>query len=131
MLPNAIEVVTFFVEDIGAAKAFYQRVFAPEVVYQDDVSAVLKFSGAMINLLQATQAPQLVEPSPVAQPGSGARVLFTISVDDVDTVCAALRGLGVVLLNGPVDRPWDAAPRPSPIRPGTYGKSRRKSGRRS
>ena len=106
MLPNSIEVVTLFVEDIGEAKAFYQKVFAPEVVYQDDVSSVLKFSGAMINLLQARQAPQLVEPSPVASFGSGARVLFTIKVDDVDAVCAALRGLGVVLLNGPVDRPW-------------------------
>ena len=67
MLPNSIEVVTLFVEDIGEAKAFYQKVFAPEVVYQDDVSSVLKFSGAMINLLQARQAPQLVEPSPVAR----------------------------------------------------------------
>ena len=106
MLPSAIEVVTLFVDDIGEAKAFYQKVFAPEVVYQDDVSSVLKFSGAMINLLQATQAPQLVEPSTVAPSGSGARVLFTIRVADVDAACAKLRGLGVALLNGPVDRPW-------------------------
>ena len=103
---DTIEVVTLFVEDIDEAKAFYQKVFAPEVVYQDDVSSVLKFSGIMINLLAATQAPQLVEPSAVAAPASGARVLLTIKVDDVDAVCVELRSRGVTLLNGPVDRPW-------------------------
>jgi catechol 2,3-dioxygenase-like lactoylglutathione lyase family enzyme len=106
MLPNAIEVVTLFVENIDDAKAFYQKVFTPEIVYQDEVSSVLKFSGAMINLLKATEAPQLVEPSPVAAAGSGVRVLLTIKVDDVDAVCAELRCHGVTLLNGPVDRPW-------------------------
>jgi uncharacterized glyoxalase superfamily protein PhnB len=60
----------------------------------------------MINLLKVTEAPQLVEPSAVAAPGSGARVLLTIKVDAVDAVCAELRKLGVTLLNGPIDRPW-------------------------
>ena len=103
---DAIEVVTLFVEDIDDAKAFYQKVFTPEIVYQDEVSAVLKFSGAMVNLLAVTQAPELVEPSAVAAPGSGARVLLTIKVDDVDAACAELGRHGVSLLNGPVDRPW-------------------------
>ena len=67
---DAIEVVTLFVEDIDEAKAFYQKVFTPEIVYQDEVSAVLKSSGAMVNLLAVTQAPELVEPSAVAAPGS-------------------------------------------------------------
>lgn len=106
MLLDSIEVVTLFVENIDDAKAFYQKVFTPEVVYQDQVSSVLKFSGAMINLLKATEASQLVEPLAVASPGSGARVLLTIKVDDVDAVCAELRSYGVTLLNGPVDRPW-------------------------
>ncbi|MGR8965522.1 VOC family protein (plasmid) [Rhizobium leguminosarum] len=106
MLLDRIEVVTLFVDDIDEAKAFYQKVFAPEVVYEDAVSSVLKFSGTMINLLKVTDAPQLVEPSAVAAPGSGARVLLTIKVDAVDAVCAELRKLGVTLLNGPIDRPW-------------------------
>jgi catechol 2,3-dioxygenase-like lactoylglutathione lyase family enzyme len=105
-LPNAIEVVTLFVEDIAAAKAFYQKVFEPEVIYADEVSAVLKFEGAMVNLLQSSQAPELVEPVPVAPSQAGARMLLTIRVDDVNAVCTMLQGLGVSLLNGPVDRPW-------------------------
>jgi hypothetical protein len=83
MLLDSIEVVTLFVENIDDAKALYQKVFTPEVVYQDEVSSVLKFSGAMINLLKATEASQLVEPSAVAAPSSGVRVLRTIKVDDV------------------------------------------------
>ncbi|MBB4293559.1 catechol 2,3-dioxygenase-like lactoylglutathione lyase family enzyme [Rhizobium leguminosarum] len=103
---DRIEVVTLFVDDIDEAKAFYRKVFAPDVVYQDAVSSVLKFSGTMVNLLDAAQAAQLVEPSAVSSPGAGARVLLTIKVDDVDAVCTELRTLGVTLLNGPVDRPW-------------------------
>ena len=103
---DAIEVITLFVDDIDKARSFYQTVFAPEIVYQDDVSAVLKFSGTMVNLLKSTEAPQLVAPSAVAQSSSGARMLLTIKVDDTDAACAELRRRGVTLLNGPVDRPW-------------------------
>ncbi|MGO7895822.1 VOC family protein, partial [Rhizobium leguminosarum] len=70
------------------------------------VSSVLTFSGTMINLLDAAQAPQLVEPSAASAPGSGARILLTIKVDAVDSVCAELQKLGVALLHGPIDRPW-------------------------
>lgn len=103
-VPNAIEVVTLFVDDIARAKVFYDRVFEPEVIYQDAVSCVLRFEGVAVNLLQVSEAAQLVEPVPVAP--SGARVLLTIKVSDVDAVCMVLRERGVALLNGPIDRPW-------------------------
>ncbi len=105
-VPNAIEVVTLFADDIELAKAFYSSVFQPKVIYQDAVSCVLDFKGTLINLLQATEAPQLTEPVPVASSASGARALLTIKVDDVDATCALLRERGVKLLNGPVNRPW-------------------------
>ncbi|CAN7502040.1 VOC family protein [Rhizobium sp. LjRoot98] len=103
---DAIEVITLFVDDIDKAKAFYQTVFTPEIVYEDEVSAVLKFSGTMINLLKSTEAPGLVAPSIVAKSSSGSRVLLTIKVDDTDATCTELRRRGVTLLNGPIDRPW-------------------------
>jgi catechol 2,3-dioxygenase-like lactoylglutathione lyase family enzyme len=103
---NAIEVVTLFVTDIDATKAFYAKVFAAEVLFEDAVSAVLQFSGTMVNLLAASQAPELVTPSPVAAPGAGATMLLTVRVDNVDEACAELAALGVSLLNGPMDRPW-------------------------
>lgn len=106
MIPNAIEVVTLFVDDIAAAKAFYRRVFQPNIVDENEVSAVLQFGGAMINLLQQSNAPELVTPLPVAPSAAGSRVLLTIKVESVDTICADLATLGIALLNGPIDRPW-------------------------
>ena len=106
MLTNSIEVVTLFVSDIAASKAFYQKVFAPRIVYEDAVSAVLGFSGTMVNLLQQSQADVLVDPLPVGAPHSGPRILLTVRVDDVEMVCDSLKTLGVSLLNGPIDRPW-------------------------
>lgn len=103
---NAIEVITLFVEDLAAAKSFYHQVFRRPVVYEDAVSAVLKFDNLLLNLLQATEAPGLVEPLAVAPRGAGARMLLTIAVDDVDAVCRELESRGVRLLNGPIDRPW-------------------------
>jgi len=103
---NAVEVITLFVEDIAKAKAFYRKVFEAEVIYEDSVSQVLKFEGMMVNLLQETQAPQLVAPAPVAPAGAGSRVLLTIRVADVDATCRILESQGVIPLNGPVDRPW-------------------------
>jgi uncharacterized glyoxalase superfamily protein PhnB len=105
-LPNSIEVLTLFVDDIGEAKTFYLKIFEPAIVYQDEVSCVLKFDGAMVNLLQASNALPFVQPASVAPAAFGARILLTIKVDDVDAVCAELQDSGVVLLNGPIDRPW-------------------------
>jgi uncharacterized glyoxalase superfamily protein PhnB len=105
-LPSEVEVITLFVDDIASAKAFYAKVFASETVWEDAVSSVLRFGGLLINLLDVSRAPPLVEPLRVAQSSAGARALLTIRVVDVDQVCSALREIGVDLLNGPIDRPW-------------------------
>jgi len=105
-LPSEVEVITLFVDDIASSKAFYAKVFTAETIWEDANSSVLKFGGLLINLLVASQAPMLVEPLPVGPSSAGARALFTIRVADVDAVCAGLRGAGVDLLNGPIDRPW-------------------------
>jgi catechol 2,3-dioxygenase-like lactoylglutathione lyase family enzyme len=105
-LPSAIEVVTLFVDDIKEARLFYQKVFEPEVLFEDEVGSVLKFEGAIVNLLQVEQAPELVEPVAVAPAKSGVRMLLTIRVPNVDVACATLQACGVKLLNGPMDRPW-------------------------
>ena len=105
-LPSEVEVITLFVDDIASSKAFYAKVFAAETIWQDDVSSVLKFGGLLINLLEASRAPMLVEPLPIGPSSAGARALLTIRVTDVDAVCSGLREIGVDLLNGPIDRPW-------------------------
>jgi catechol 2,3-dioxygenase-like lactoylglutathione lyase family enzyme len=104
--PGPIAAITLFVEDLDAARGFYERVFDLPIHWQDDNSVVFLFGGTMINLLQVTEAPGLIAPAAVGGADAGARFQFTLGVDDVDAMCERLESLGVQLLNGPVDRPW-------------------------
>jgi len=104
--PEAIAAITLFVEDLEAAKRFYQEVFELPVVFEDDNSTVFRFGETLVNLLRTSEAPELVEPASVATPDAGVRFQFTLGVDDVDGRCKVLKERGVELLNGPMDRPW-------------------------
>ncbi|SMB83934.1 VOC family protein [Deinococcus hopiensis] len=103
---QGIQAVTLFVEDLEAARQFYREVFLLPVMYEDGNSAVFEFGGTLINLLRITQADELIAPARIAQPDSGSRLVFTIEVPDVDILCGELATRGVVLLNGPINRPW-------------------------
>ena len=104
--PKGISAITLFVEDLPAAKAFYQAAFGLPLVFEDPDSAVFRIGMTLVNLLKATAAKELIEPANVAGPEVGSRKVFTIEVDDVDAMCAELASRGVKLLNGPMDRPW-------------------------
>src|SRR5437868_14806493 len=86
--PKGIAAITLFVEDLAAARQFYREVFGLPVVYEDPVSAVFKFGNTLVNLLNVTEAPELVQPAQVASREAGARFVFTINVDDVDGMFA-------------------------------------------
>jgi Uncharacterized protein conserved in bacteria len=102
----AVTAVTLFVDDLAAARDWYARAFGLPEFYADDVSVVFSFDGLLINLLQSTEAPELIAPAAVGAADAGARAQYTITVDDVDAAVAALREAGVEVLNGPLDRPW-------------------------
>ena len=104
--PRGIGAITLFVEDLDACRQFYREVFGLPVHFEDDASAVFRFGDTLVNLLHATSAGELVAPAQVAGPDVGARMQFTLEVDDVDATCEELRRRGVKLLNGPMDRPW-------------------------
>ena len=104
--PRSIGAITLFVEDLETTKQFYLEVFGLPVAFEDDDSAVFNFGNTLVNLLRTTAARELIEPATVASPEAGARLQFTIEVDDVDAMCAELATRGVELLNGPIDRPW-------------------------
>ena len=104
--PGPIQAITLFADDLATTRQFYLDVFGLPVVYEDDNSACFRFGTTIINLLQVDNAPELVEPASVARSDAGVRAVMTISVDDVDATCAELATRGVVLLNGPMDRPW-------------------------
>ena len=100
-----LQTITLFVEDLAAARRFYAAVFDGRELFSDDVSTAVSIGDVVLNLLQADRAEDLVEPGAVGAPGP-ARCLLTVEVRDVDAVCAELATLGVVLRNGPQDRPW-------------------------
>ena len=101
-----LSAISLFVDDLAAARQFYQDVFGVPVVYEDEVSAALKFDNVIINLLNETEAPGLVEPGPVGGRDAGARFQLSIWVEDVDAVHADLQRRGITGMVGPVDRPW-------------------------
>jgi catechol 2,3-dioxygenase-like lactoylglutathione lyase family enzyme len=104
--PGGIAAITLFVEDLAAAKRFYGDVFQLPVFFEDDNSAVFKFGDTLVNLLEASEASELVAPDTVATPDAGVRFQFTLGVEDVDAMVDELKSRGVELLNGPMDRPW-------------------------
>jgi catechol 2,3-dioxygenase-like lactoylglutathione lyase family enzyme len=104
--PKFLEAITLFVEELDATKRFYRTTFGLPVVFENENSAVFKMGGTLINLLKIESANELIEPAQVARRDAGSRHVFTIEVDDVDTMCTALTARGVTLLNGPMDRPW-------------------------
>ena len=104
--PGGIAAITLFVEDLDEAKRFYGEVFGLPVVYEDENSAVFRFGETLVNLLQAGEAPALVDPATVADREAGVRFQFTLEVQDVDAMAEELQRRGVELLNGPIDRPW-------------------------
>jgi catechol 2,3-dioxygenase-like lactoylglutathione lyase family enzyme len=104
--PLALGAITLLTEDLALSRAFYRDVFNAPLVYEDENSAVFQFAETMINLLDVAAAGDLFDPLPAGTRDNGARVLFTIDVEDVDEECARLAALGVALINGPMDRPW-------------------------
>lgn len=104
--PQGLAAVTLFVDDLDRARAFYATAFGLPVHFEDTESVVFDVGGTLINLLVASAAGELVEPLSTGGRGDGPRCQYTLTVDDVDAVCAALSARGVTLLNGPVDRPW-------------------------
>jgi lactoylglutathione lyase len=112
----AVGAITLFVDDPRQAKAFYERVFDVSLVFEDDDSAAFAFEGTIVNLLALPAAHDLVAPGLVAGREHGSRCQLTIWVEDADEVCANLATRGVTF-----------APRASPTRTATCGRSRRSS----
>ena len=87
--------ITLFVEDLPAARSFYERVFGRTAAFGDDSSAGFKFDNTIVNLVDTRATGVVIAPVAVASPSAGSRFLLTIWVDDVDAACAELADQGV------------------------------------
>ena len=102
-MKNSVGAVTLFVGDKERAKEFYARAFELAPLMEDETSVLFRFENTMINLVDARSAGEMIAPGTV---GSGSRLQLTIFVENADETIELLRGRGVELLNGPIDRPW-------------------------
>ena len=48
---KGVGAITLFVEDLPAARSFYERVFGRTAAFEDDSSAAFKFDNTLINLV--------------------------------------------------------------------------------
>jgi catechol 2,3-dioxygenase-like lactoylglutathione lyase family enzyme len=103
---KCVGAITLFVEDPKRSKAFYEKVFDLSPVYEDEDATAFAFENAIVNLLRAPAAHELITPAVVAGGEGGSRLQLTIFVDDADAACAELATRGATLLNGPIDRAW-------------------------
>ena len=101
-----VSVISLFVDDFERSKGFYEKVFEASSLFEDDVSAVMRFENLLINLLKGSEADELIEPAKVGSAASGSPSMFTIFVESADETYELLKSRGVEFLNGPIDRPW-------------------------
>lgn len=97
--------VTLLTADLPAAVVFYGEVLEAEELYQDDVCAIFRLGAILVNVLTEREGRKLVAPVELGSPQSR-RSIVTLEVEDVGAVAQWLTDRGVVLLNGPLTRPW-------------------------
>lgn len=102
---NSVNVINLFAEDLARTKTFYRDVFGLPLVFEDEKSALFKFENMML-MVRDAGVPELIAPAAVGSPEDGSRFVLAVFVEDVDGTCTELAQRGVVLLNGPSDRPW-------------------------
>ena len=101
-----VDVINLFAEEFVKTGSFYEEVLGLTKVFENENHAVFKADNVIVSLWDASAAPDLIAPASLAKPDAGSRVVLAVSVNDVDSACRDLAQLGVVTLNGPVDRPW-------------------------
>ena len=103
---NGLFAITIYADDLAASRRFYGDLLQMQEIFANHDSVVYQMGSACLNVLMKENAPELVEPLPIAPSSAGSRALLTVTVDDVDAAHAALVARGVTFLNGPIDRPW-------------------------
>ena len=102
---KSVDVINLFAEDFAKTRSFYQEILGLPLAFENDNHAVFKVENMIVSLWDASAAPDLIAAATVADPEAGSRFVLAVCVDDADAACRELARLGVVLLNGPVDRP--------------------------
>jgi catechol 2,3-dioxygenase-like lactoylglutathione lyase family enzyme len=95
------------VRDLAASTAFYRDTLGLQLDDSGPEFAMFKVGDLYFFLQEATSVAQMMSEEPLdLNLGGGARSLFAVSVDDVDTMYADLKAKGIQVLRPPTDQPW-------------------------
>jgi lactoylglutathione lyase len=97
-----VDYVIQYVESLSLSVAFYRDVIGLQVRIEGDGYVEFEMENTKFSLFERSKLPELIGRAG-GNPPSG-EIGFLI--EDVDAEAERLRGLGVEILTGPVDRPW-------------------------
>ncbi|MBZ4560785.1 VOC family protein [Mycobacterium avium subsp. hominissuis] len=97
-----VDYVIQYVESLERSVTFYRDVIGLEVRIEGDGYVEFEMPNTKFSLFQRSKLPELIG----REGGTAPCGEIGFLVDDVDEEATRLRGLGVEILSGPVDRPW-------------------------
>ncbi|ETB30051.1 ring-cleavage extradiol dioxygenase [Mycobacterium avium 09-5983] len=97
-----VDYVIQYVESLERSVTFYRDVIGLEVRIEGDGYVEFEMPNTKFSLFERSKLPELIG----REGGSAPCGEIGFLVDDVDEEATRLRGLGVEILSGPVDRPW-------------------------
>jgi lactoylglutathione lyase len=97
-----VDYVIHYVESLRRSVTFYRDVIGLQVRIEGDGYVEFEMDNTKFSLFERSKLPGLIGRE-VGNPPCG-EIGFLI--EDVDGEAERLRGLGVEILSGPVDRPW-------------------------
>jgi lactoylglutathione lyase len=96
--------VILFASDLERSVAFYRDVIGLPFKLEGDGYVEFATQGTRFGLYDRNRLGELTGHDPEVPGRPGGEVVFV--VEDVDAEAERLRAAGVVILRGPVDRPW-------------------------
>jgi lactoylglutathione lyase len=96
--------VILFVGDLERSTAFYRDVLGVPFKLRGDGYVEFATGGSRLGLYDRNRLGELTGHGPEAPGHPGGEVVFLVG--DVDAEAERLRGAGVSVLSGPVDRAW-------------------------
>ncbi|ETA96088.1 ring-cleavage extradiol dioxygenase [Mycobacterium avium subsp. avium 10-9275] len=97
-----VDYVIQYVESLERSVMFYRDVVGLEVRIEGDGYVEFEMPNTKFSLFERSKLPELIG----REGGTAPCGEIGFLVDDVDEEATRLRGLGVEILSGPVDRPW-------------------------
>lgn len=101
---RGVDYVILYVSDLGRSIAFYRDAVGLELKFSEHGYAEFITEGTKFALFERSQLGELLGREAEAGGGPQAEVAFL--VEDADAEAERLRGAGVRILTGPIDRPW-------------------------